>query len=61
GAGTGGGPLHLGPSRVTHANPASACQPGSSSDLVLLPDGRMRRDFADSGTKDASLVYRKTG
>ncbi|MEU3874756.1 MULTISPECIES: serine/threonine-protein kinase [Streptomyces] len=53
--------LHLGPSSVTQANPTSACQPGSASDLVLLPDGRMRRDFADSGTKDASLVYRKTG
>ncbi|MEV4742357.1 protein kinase [Streptomyces sp. NPDC049555] len=53
--------LHLGPSSVVQANPTSACQPGSSSDLVLLPDGRMRRDFADSGTKDASLVYRKTG
>ncbi|MFH8787162.1 serine/threonine-protein kinase [Streptomyces roseoverticillatus] len=61
GGGTAGSPLHLGPSRVTHANPASACQPGSASDLVLLPDGRMRRDFVDSGTKDASLVYRKTG
>ncbi|MFF7725966.1 serine/threonine-protein kinase [Streptomyces sp. NPDC008001] len=61
GGGTAGSPLHLGPSRVTHANPASACQPGSASDLVLLPDGSMRRDFADSGTKDASLVYRKTG
>ncbi|MCF3100014.1 serine/threonine protein kinase [Streptomyces roseoverticillatus] len=61
GGGTAGTPLHLGPSLVTHANPASACQPGSASDLVLLPDGRMRRDFVDSGTKDASLVYRKTG
>ncbi|MBF6047774.1 protein kinase [Streptomyces sp. NRRL B-1677] len=61
GGGTAGTPLHLGPSRVTRANPASACQPGSASDLVLLPDGRMRRDFVDSGTKDASLVYRKTG
>ncbi|MFF4220982.1 serine/threonine-protein kinase [Streptomyces nondiastaticus] len=61
GGGTAGAPLHLGPSRVTRANPASACQPGSASDLVLLPDGRMRRDFVDSGTKDASLVYRKTG
>ncbi|MEU1817962.1 protein kinase [Streptomyces roseifaciens] len=61
GGGTGGAPLHVGPSSVTRANPASACQPGSASDLVLLPDGRMRRDFVDSGTKDASLVYRKTG
>lgn len=52
-----GTPLHLGPSSVVQAQPASACQPGSPSDLVLLPDGRMRRDFTDSGTKDASLVY----
>ncbi|MGK5730576.1 protein kinase domain-containing protein [Streptomyces sp. URMC 124] len=61
GGGTGGSPLRVGPSSVTRANPASACQPGSASDLVLLPDGGMRRDFVDSGTKDASLVYRKTG
>ncbi|GGY04816.1 serine/threonine-protein kinase [Streptomyces hiroshimensis] len=61
GGGTGGAPLRIGPSSVTQANPTSACQPGSASDLVLLPDGRMRRDFVDSGTKDASLVYRKTG
>ncbi|MFF4157063.1 protein kinase [Streptomyces sp. NPDC001678] len=60
-SGGGGGSLRLGPSSVTHANPASACQPGSSSDLTLLPDGRMRRDFTDSGTKDASLVYSRTG
>ncbi|MEU5130340.1 serine/threonine-protein kinase [Streptomyces mobaraensis] len=53
------GPLVLGPSTVTSAQPASACQPGSASELVLLPDGRMRRDFVDSGTKDASLVYSK--
>ncbi|ARZ69248.1 serine/threonine protein kinase [Streptomyces albireticuli] len=53
--------LSLGPSSVTQARPTSACQPGSASDLVMLPDGRMRRDFADSGTKDASLVYRRTG
>ncbi len=59
--GSGGGPLHLGPSSVTQANPTSACQPGSASDLVLLSDGRMRRDFVDSGTRDASLTYSKTG
>ncbi|GAA2933959.1 hypothetical protein GCM10020221_32130 [Streptomyces thioluteus] len=51
--------LHLGPSTVTGAQPTTACQPGSASDLSLLPDGRMRRDFVDSGTKDASLVYTK--
>ncbi|MCC2275147.1 serine/threonine protein kinase [Streptomyces sp. ET3-23] len=61
GGGDGGAPLHLGPSAVVQAQPAAACQPGSASDLVLLPDGRMRRDFTDSGTKDASLVYSKTG
>ncbi|MEV5508975.1 serine/threonine-protein kinase [Streptomyces orinoci] len=61
GGGTGGTPLHLGPSSVVQASPASACQPGSPSDLVLLPDGRMRRDFTDTGTKDASLVYRRAG
>ncbi|MFI9205792.1 protein kinase [Streptomyces sp. NPDC053048] len=59
GGGTGGGPLRLGPSSVTRAMPKSACQPGSSSELVMLPDGRVRRDFSDSDTKDASLVYRK--
>ncbi|MFI1970101.1 serine/threonine protein kinase [Streptomyces cinnamoneus] len=59
GGGTAGTPMRLGPSSVTRAMPTSACQPGSASELVLLPDGRMRRDFADSGTKDASLVYRK--
>ncbi|MGI5338841.1 serine/threonine-protein kinase [Streptomyces sp. CA-181903] len=52
-------PLVLGPSTVTSAQPTSACQPGDSSELVLLPDGRMRRDFIASGTKDASLVYSK--
>ncbi|MEU4209676.1 protein kinase [Streptomyces sp. NPDC026206] len=61
GGGSDGSPLRLGPSSVTQANPTAACQPGSASDLVLLPDGRMRRDFVDSGTKDASLVYRRTG
>ncbi|MEV4439877.1 serine/threonine-protein kinase [Streptomyces sp. NPDC049577] len=60
GGGSGDTTLHLGPSTVTQANPTTACQPGSASDLVLLPDGRMRRDFVDSGTKDASLVYRRT-
>lgn len=59
--GGGGGSMRLGPSAVTQANPASACQPGSSSDLTLLPDGRMRRSFTDSGNKDASLVYSRTG
>ncbi|GHC37659.1 serine/threonine-protein kinase [Streptomyces cinnamoneus] len=59
GGGTEGSPMRVGPSSVTRAMPTSACQPGSSSDLVLLPDGRMRRDFTDSATKDASLVYRK--
>ncbi|MDT0451457.1 serine/threonine-protein kinase [Streptomyces sp. DSM 40473] len=59
--GGGGGSLRLGPSTVTQANPSSACQPGSPSSLTLLPDNRMRRDFTDSGTKDASLVYSKTG
>ncbi|MBB5121424.1 serine/threonine protein kinase [Streptomyces eurocidicus] len=61
GDGSGTTSLSLGPSSVTQARPTSACQPGSASDLVLLPDGRMRRDFADSGTKDASLVYSRTG
>ncbi|MFI9238867.1 serine/threonine-protein kinase [Streptomyces sp. NPDC053079] len=59
GGGADGSPMHVGPSSVTRAMPKSACQPGSSSELVLLPDGRMRRDFSDSATKDASLVYRK--
>ncbi|MCC3768793.1 serine/threonine-protein kinase [Streptomyces sp. UNOC14_S4] len=53
--------LHLGSSAVTQAAPTTACQPGSASDLVLLPDGHMRRDFTDSGTRDASLIYTRTG
>ncbi|KNB49250.1 serine/threonine-protein kinase [Streptomyces caatingaensis] len=52
--------LRLGPSTVTTAQPATACQPGSASDLTLLPDGRLRRAFVDSGTKDASLVYSRS-
>ncbi|WP_171168424.1 serine/threonine-protein kinase [Streptomyces sp. I05A-00742] len=50
-------PMRLGPSKVMQAEPTSACQPGSASTLILQDDGRMRREFVDSGTKDAALTY----
>ncbi|RLV01554.1 hypothetical protein CTZ27_13825 [Streptomyces griseocarneus] len=56
-----GGTVRLGYSTVTQAAPTSACRPGSASDLTLLPDGRLRRDFTDTSTKDAGLVYRRAG
>ncbi|GGT14023.1 hypothetical protein GCM10010240_54080 [Streptomyces griseoviridis] len=43
------GPLRFGPSTVTTGEPASACTPGSSSEVSLLPDGRLERVLADDG------------
>ncbi|GHH39243.1 serine/threonine-protein kinase [Streptomyces candidus] len=40
------GPLRLGPSRVV-LGPSSTCSPGRASEVVLLPDGRMRRTTGD--------------
>ncbi|MFI0978333.1 protein kinase [Streptomyces sp. NPDC021093] len=49
------GPIHLGPSRVV-IGPAATCTPGRESELVLLPDGRMRRTTADN----KSVTYTKS-
>jgi hypothetical protein len=40
---TGDGPLGIGPSTVTVAEPVSACTPGGASTVTLLSDGRLRR------------------
>ncbi|MFJ6696432.1 protein kinase [Streptomyces sp. NPDC091272] len=50
------GPVHLGPSRVV-VGPTPTCTPGRESELVLLPDGRMRRTTADN----KSVTYTKSG
>ncbi|SPE54067.1 Serine/threonine-protein kinase AfsK [Streptomyces netropsis] len=52
-----GGPLRLGPSRVTVAEPATSCQPGEATELTLLPDGRLSRRFI--GTDKEPLTYTK--
>ncbi|GGR34908.1 serine/threonine-protein kinase [Streptomyces netropsis] len=51
------GPLRLGPSRVTVAEPTTSCQPGEATELTLLPDGSLRRMFI--GTDKEPLVYTK--
>lgn len=50
---TGNGPLHIGPSTVTVAEPASACTPGAASTVTLLSDGRLRR------VNGEQLIYTK--
>ncbi|MFF4030338.1 hypothetical protein ACFYZ2_11270 [Streptomyces sviceus] len=53
---TGDGPLRMGPSTATVAEPASACVPhGAASTLTLLPDGRLRR------VNSEDLTYTKSG
>ncbi|MEU0653354.1 serine/threonine-protein kinase [Streptomyces albogriseolus] len=47
--GASGGRLQLGPSTVTAGEPRSACTPGSASDIVLLPDGTLRRTSTGTG------------
>ncbi|MFF0811164.1 serine/threonine-protein kinase [Streptomyces albogriseolus] len=47
--GASGGRLQLGPSTVTAGEPPSACTPGSASDIVLLPDGTLRRTSTGTG------------
>ncbi|MFE0042574.1 serine/threonine-protein kinase [Streptomyces albireticuli] len=59
GGGEGGAPLHLGPSRVTLAQPATDCSPGPRSELTLLSDGGMSRELVGKG--EAPLTYRKVG
>ncbi|MFE0475935.1 fibronectin type III domain-containing protein [Streptomyces sp. NPDC058947] len=52
---TADGPLHIGPSTVTAAEPPSACTPGTASTVTLVPDGRLRRVNADG----EQLTYTK--
>ncbi|WP_323188163.1 serine/threonine-protein kinase [Streptomyces sp. NBC_00237] len=49
------GPLQLGPSRVV-TGPAASCSPGRASEVVLLPDGRLRRTTPDN----KSVTYTKS-
>jgi hypothetical protein len=53
----GKGPVKIGPSVVTVGRPASSCTPGAASTLTVLPDGRLRRDSADS---DLKMTYTKS-
>lgn len=53
---SGDGPLRIGPSTVTVAEPASSCTPGAASEVTILPDGRLRRVSTDSGK---SLTFAK--
>ncbi|OEJ45522.1 serine/threonine protein kinase [Streptomyces agglomeratus] len=55
---TGGGPLRIGPSRVTVGEPMSSCSPGAATEVTLLPDGRLRRVNPATGE---SLTYTKSG
>ncbi|MGR8009268.1 serine/threonine-protein kinase [Streptomyces hypolithicus] len=58
GAPAGGGPLSIGPSRVSEGRPMSSCTPGAATEVTLLPDGRLRRVSSDTGE---SLTYTKSG
>lgn len=58
GGGDAGSPLRLGPSTVTLGEPAGACQPGTPTELTILPDGELQRQF--TGTDKAPLTYRRT-
>jgi hypothetical protein len=53
-----GGPLRIGPSKVTVGRPATSCSPGAATELTILPDGRLRRVSTSSG---GELTYRKQG
>ncbi|MFD0282624.1 serine/threonine-protein kinase [Streptomyces lutosisoli] len=53
-----GGPLEIGPSKVTVGEPASSCSPGAASEVTLLSDGSLRRVNKDSGE---ALTYTKSG
>ncbi|MEU8709418.1 serine/threonine-protein kinase [Streptomyces sp. NPDC048565] len=52
-----GGPVRIGPSRVTRGEPKSSCTPGEATVLTLLPDGTLRREITSTGQ---SLTYTKT-
>ncbi|MFD8518678.1 protein kinase [Streptomyces capillispiralis] len=45
----GGDRLEIGPSTVTVGQPRSACTPGSSSEITLLPDGSLKRVNSSNG------------
>ncbi|WP_367321731.1 protein kinase [Streptomyces sp. HUAS ZL42] len=51
-----GGPLEIGPSKVTTGEPLSSCSPGAATEITLLSDGRLRRVNTDTGEK---LTYTK--
>ncbi|MFF4540826.1 serine/threonine-protein kinase [Streptomyces aureus] len=53
------GPLEIGPSQVTVGAPPS-CKPGASSEVTLLPDGRLRRAKTGSAA-EAELTYTRSG
>ncbi|MFD6279291.1 serine/threonine-protein kinase [Streptomyces sp. NPDC060209] len=53
-----GGPVRVGPSRVTEGEPLTSCTPGESTVLTLLPDGTLHREITSTGK---SLTYTKTG
>jgi hypothetical protein len=49
------GPLHIGPSTVTTAEPASACSPSAASTVTMLSDHTLQRIDGER------LTYRKSG
>ena len=49
------GPVHLGDSRVVQG-PEASCRPGLTSEVILLPDGRLKRTSADG----KSVTYTKS-
>ncbi|AQU67335.1 serine/threonine-protein kinase [Streptomyces niveus] len=51
-----GGPLRIGPSKVTEGRPMSSCTPGAATELTILPDGRLRRVTTSDGE---SVTYTK--
>ncbi|WP_328537575.1 serine/threonine-protein kinase [Streptomyces sp. NBC_00344] len=58
GTGSAGAPLEIGPSTVTAGEPMSSCNAGGATELILLPDGRLRRVNTSSGD---ALTYTKAG
>ena len=52
-----GGPLRIGPSKVTTGRPLSSCSPGAASEITLLADGRLQRVNPGTGEK---LIYTKS-
>lgn len=51
-----GGPLDIGPSKVTSGKPLSSCTAGDPTEVTLLPDGRLKRATKGGGE---SLTYSK--